>query len=629
MPLGLNAADQKRKPWLWSGIRFGLNQLRIRSYLTALVLSCLVPVCLCSAYLVHYSYRNRIALLDQNLLATANILLVALDRHLAITQASLEALATSPALASGDMATFHAQARSVLKNFPDSDIILADETGQQIVNSYEPFGSALPKRNPHDTVFSIFETGRPRISNLFKGAVTGRYLIGVDVPVFQDTRIRYDLGMTLPADYLLALFRLPELPREWLITILDSDNAVVARSNLQDAYTGKHIESPPLLQLMAAANSGTTEGVNLEGALSMVSFRRSDVTRWTVLVSMPKAVMANELGHWLLLMIASLSVLVVFGLALALVIARIITRSVQDLIAPALALGRGETMSVGQFQLVETSEVANALSRAADLLRKHEAARERAHGLWQEAEKTLRSNMARLELVNAELQEFAFVAAHDLQEPLRKIITFCDMVNTRSAPVLDSTSHDYLDRVISSASHMRQLLRDLLEFSRAAAKPEPFKKIDLVKVVREAADLLELSIKETDSEIEVENMPAIEADESQMLWLFRHLMGNALKFRGDETPRIKIYGKLHRRGMCELFVKDNGIGFDAQFAELIFKPFQRLHRRSEYDGTGMGLAICRKIVERHGGNIRAESEPGKGSTFIIRLPVKHYQLDDR
>ncbi len=117
-------------------------------------------------------------------------------------------------------------------------------------------------------------------------------------------------------------------------------------------------------------------------------------------------------------------------------------------------------------------------------------------------------------------------------------------------------------------------------------------------------------------------MPAIEADESQMLRLFQNLIGNALKFRGAETPRIKVYGKLDGQGICELFVKDNGIGFDPQFAELIFKPFQRLHGRSEYDGTGMGLAICRKIVERHGGNIRAESEQGKGSTFIIRLPLR-------
>jgi signal transduction histidine kinase len=113
-----------------------------------------------------------------------------------------------------------------------------------------------------------------------------------------------------------------------------------------------------------------------------------------------------------------------------------------------------------------------------------------------------------------------------------------------------------------------------------------------------------------------------------MLRLFQNLIGNALKFRGAVAPRIKVYGKLRRQGICELFIKDNGIGFDPKFAGLIFRPFQRLHGRSEYDGTGMGLAICRKIVERHGGDIRAESEPGKGSTFIIRLPVRQNQLGE-
>jgi len=200
------------------------------------------------------------------------------------------------------------------------------------------------------------------------------------------------------------------------------------------------------------------------------------------------------------------------------------------------------------------------------------------------------------------------------------------MAQKRCAPVLDSTSKDYLDRVVNSASRMRQLLRDLLEFSRVATRPEPFKKIDLVTIVREAANVFEASVKETGCQIEIENIPAIEADETQMLGLFQNLIGNALKFRGGETPRIKVYGKLEKKRICEIFVKDNGIGFDPQFAELIFKPFQRLHR-SEYDGTGMGLAICRKIAERHGGSIRAESEPGKGSTFIIRLPVKQGRLE--
>jgi len=240
----------------------------------------------------------------------------------------------------------------------------------------------------------------------------------------------------------------------------------------------------------------------------------------------------------------------------------------------------------------------------------------------------LSATVARLELVNAELQEFAFVASHDLQEPLRKIQTFCDMARKRCAPVLDSTGKDYLDRVVNSASRMRQLLHDLLEFSRVATRPEPFKRINLVKIVREAAGVFEETVKNTGALVDIESIPTIEADENQMLRLFQNLIGNALKFRSDGIPKVKVHGKLVGRGLCEIFVEDNGIGFDRQYAELVFKPFQRLHGRSEYEGTGMGLAICRKIVERHGGSIRAESEPGKGSTFIVRLPVKQINLEN-
>jgi PAS domain S-box-containing protein len=238
------------------------------------------------------------------------------------------------------------------------------------------------------------------------------------------------------------------------------------------------------------------------------------------------------------------------------------------------------------------------------------------------SEEDLRVYAHRLEVINKELEDFAFIASHDLQEPLRKIQTFCDMAVKRCATVLDSTSQDYLERVVNSASRMRQLLSDLLMFSRVASRPEPFKRIDLSKIAREAADVFEAAIKETGAQVEIETMPGIEADGNQILRLFQNLIGNALKFRGADKPRIMVYAKQDRTGVCEIFVKDNGIGFDPQFAELIFKPFQRLHRRNEYEGTGMGLAICRKIVERHGGNISAGSEPGRGSTFVVRLPVK-------
>lgn len=246
----------------------------------------------------------------------------------------------------------------------------------------------------------------------------------------------------------------------------------------------------------------------------------------------------------------------------------------------------------------------------------------------EKANRELKAYSSKLERINEELSEFAFVASHDLQEPLRKIQTFCDLAKNRCAPALDDAGQQYLDRILSSASRMRQLLRDLLRFSRVATMLERFKQIDLYKIVREAADIFEKDILESGCLVGIENMPVIEADETQMLQLFQNLIGNALKYRSSRSPMIEICGKPDGQGFCEISVKDNGIGFEQQFERLIFKPFQRLHGRCEYEGTGMGLAICRKIVELHSGSIRAESEPGRGATFVIRLPVKQEKRED-
>lgn len=233
----------------------------------------------------------------------------------------------------------------------------------------------------------------------------------------------------------------------------------------------------------------------------------------------------------------------------------------------------------------------------------------------------LKAYIHRLELSNRELEEFAFIAAHDLQEPLRKIQTFCDLVMRRNAPALDLTGKEYLDKVICFASRMRKLLHDLLQFSRIAANPIP-RKVELNSVVRMATNLPE----ESGFQIEIENLPAIEADESQMLILFQNLIANAIKFRNDRTPHIRVYSNLNTNGMYEIIIEDNGIGFEQQHAERIFRPFQRLNSRND-DGTGMGLTICRKIVEHHGGIIGAESVVGEGTKFIIRLPKTQLRLE--
>lgn len=233
--------------------------------------------------------------------------------------------------------------------------------------------------------------------------------------------------------------------------------------------------------------------------------------------------------------------------------------------------------------------------------------------------------LRKLESMNRELEDFAYVASHDLQEPLRKIQTFGRIIISRYKDRLDETGQDYLKRVEDAAVRMEQLIQDLLNLSRISTRPEPLTSVDLNQVADEVAQLFDHRLKSSGGAIEIGRLPAIEADESQMRQLFQNLIGNALKYqREGEKPHIRVYGSLGGENTCRIFFEDNGIGFKEQYLEKIFSPFQRLHGRgSRFEGTGMGLAICKKIVERHKGSITAGSEPGKGATFTVTLPVKH------
>jgi PAS domain S-box-containing protein len=244
----------------------------------------------------------------------------------------------------------------------------------------------------------------------------------------------------------------------------------------------------------------------------------------------------------------------------------------------------------------------------------------------EEANARLKNYNRQLEALNKELQDFAFVASHDLAEPLRKIQTFGYLLADKCAVSLNETSRDYISRMQSAAARMQSLLNSLLLYSRMTTRAEPLKEIDLNQTVEEALSNLEVTIKEKNAIVEIGELPTLKADWVQMVQLFQNLIGNALKFgRRGEAPHVKIHAKEveDNKGAYEICVEDRGIGFDEKFADKIFLPFQRLHGRiSEYEGVGMGLAICRKVVDRHSGAITARSEPGKGSTFIVTLPRK-------
>lgn len=236
----------------------------------------------------------------------------------------------------------------------------------------------------------------------------------------------------------------------------------------------------------------------------------------------------------------------------------------------------------------------------------------------------------KLRISNSDLQEFVSIASHDLQEPLRKVTAFGGRLKSGYASVLDERGLDYLERMTNAAKRMQELISGLLTFSRVTTKAQPLVPVDLCRISKEVLTDLEISIEQTGGKVEVGDLSTLEADPLQIRQLFQNLISNALKFhKKDDSPVVKISGTFipdndHDQNNCyQVTVEDNGIGFDNKYAERIFGVFQRLHGRQEYEGTGIGLSVCKKIVERHGGTITAQSIPGQGSTFTVTLPVKH------
>ena len=252
------------------------------------------------------------------------------------------------------------------------------------------------------------------------------------------------------------------------------------------------------------------------------------------------------------------------------------------------------------------------------------SARKASEDAAREAAIRLRAYATRLERSNRELEVFAAVASHDLQEPLRKIRAFGDRLANKYGAELDAGGRDYLSRMCGAAARMQDLIENLLTFSRVTTKAQPFTTVELGSVARDALSDLESRVAQAGGRVEVGALPSLVADATQMHQLLQNLVGNAIKFhRAGVAPVVRVSSRALPDGeRFEIRVEDNGLGFEPQYAERIFGMFQRLHGRSEFEGTGIGLAICRRIVERHGGTIVASGVPGEGALFTVTLPYR-------
>jgi signal transduction histidine kinase len=361
----------------------------------------------------------------------------------------------------------------------------------------------------------------------------------------------------------------------------------------------------------------------------------------TVLVKADLAEIRGRVARYLGIAVLVLAVSSLAAFLVSSRLQRVVSEPVLELaqIAHEVSENRDFSVRAVAHGTDELARLVEAFNEMLDQIERRDQALTRSLDRLRRAQESLVERTREVERVNRELarsnrelEDFASVASHDLQEPLRKITAFGDRL-AGYAEALDEKGSDYLARMRAAAARMQTLIEDLLAYSRVTTRARPFAPVDLSAVVREVLGDLELRIEKSAADVEVGELPTVHADPLQMRQLFQNLLANALKFqRPGEAPAIRLSAEVFDGGgqgsdggpapaLCRLTVEDNGIGFDEKYLDRLFKPFQRLHGQSAYEGTGIGLAICSKIAARHGGSITAASRPGQGARFVVTLPL--------
>ena len=458
----------------------------------------------------------------------------------------------------------------------DAYLVLLDAGGKVIAHS-AGFTAHAQADLPHSAALSLIRAGHP-------------YALGNLVPYGKASAIDFAVGLRTRSGFRTLLTGFSPVELSTLFTgdlreipgvtgshnyLLDANGTVLASTN-HAIPVGHKFGTPAQVQALGRS-SGNVSGQYYE----QVPLKNST---WRIVLAAPNGQLfasVSGLRKWIPWMI--FAALVLFAIA-------------------ALLLGKRALRSA--------DEVRGANAQLALVNAKLETSNE-----------TLERRARELARSNAELERFASIASHDLQEPLRKVRTFTQQLTVIEADRLSDKGRDYLQRANSAAERMQKLIEDLLKFSRVATHGRPFTSVDLSQVTRDVLEDLEAQVERSGAAVHAGVLPTISADALQMRQLMQNLISNAIKFRREDvTPEVSIDATV-AGGRMQLTVRDNGIGFEPQYARRIFRVFERLNGRGEYPGTGIGLALCRRIAERHGGTVVADTEPGAGATFTVTLPV--------
>ena len=567
----------------------------IRFQLSCLVIASVLPVWLVSGFLVSQAYSAKRSQVNNAMLTTARSLTMVVDRELTNVQAALAALGTSPSFAAGDLGSVQRQATLLLKSYPGADIIVADVTGQQLVNSFLPYGTALPKRKNTEAVRRIFATGRPVVSDLFYGALTQRPLIGVDVPVLVAGKVEYDLAMTFPVDSLTAVLLNQHLPPDQYASILDNRQVVVARSRNQLKYVGKKAH-PMICKALALAPDGVMEGKNLEDVPVFTGFSRSAASGWTVVVGVTKASGYAELYRWMGWAMGGAVVISLSGMLLAAGYARRIANDIHSLVRPALAIGRGESASAaGGNSIRETREVATALSQASDLIRAN-----RRELL--ESERRLKRYAQRLIEQEEDLREKISLELHDdIGQELAALGLNLAHINT----ILQEGCGSELKSTLDDSRQLTKKIICTVRNLMVELRPSQLEDVGPAAAIRSYSDLYALR---TGLAVALQIDPQFPRlplkQEIALFRIFQEALNNIVLHAAAKRVAISLGSD---GGQVRLRITDDGRGL---------LPLEAGPQPTE---SGWGLIMMRERAELAGGSLDLQAEPGGGTTITVAI----------
>ena len=592
----------------------------IRSRLRLLVIGVALPLLALGGYEVYVEVREEIRRVEETALGLARINAVHTEKLVAEAEWLLSGISDRPQvrfIATGHCDPLFSQFQDIQPRFNNVVLFGPDDRLACSANPIPPDMHTLPD-STRSVVRQARAEGKLIVGPAHQSVVSGEWVVLMAYPVMDPGSASAGvLGLAIGLKNLhpLAGSTSAAPPKDAYFAILDREGTVIARSLDAESTVGRNFRHVPLVAGMLAQRQGVLRSADKDGVERIVGFMPIAGTDWLAVASLSTEGVASEVA-WVAIEHAGL-ILAVLAIVALLVwrMARGITLPAERIAAAAHAIELGETRKRLPVEgPAEIAEVALQLNRTLDALAERE---DQLRLLSSTLEQRVAERTADLERANAELESFSYSVSHDLRAPLRAVNGYASILAADERDNLAPNSRTLLDRIAHNAVRMGELIDDLLQFSRVGREQMRQEKVNLSELAQSVAD--ELREQHPTVRVTIGPLPIVSGDKAMLRQVFVNLLGNALKFSSKRDDARAEVGAAQDGSEGVVFVKDNGEGFDMRYAGKLFGVFQRMHKESDFPGTGVGLAIVKRIVERHGGRVWAEAAPGAGATFYFTL----------